>query len=66
MNDIPPEVWQAIAQVGGTPVLIMFGVWKLWNGTGKRVQRVEERVQQIHDSMVRIEARFDAQDRVGS
>lgn len=60
MGDIPPEVWQALAQVGGVPVLIMVGVWKLWNGTGKRVERIETRVQAIHDSVVRLEARLDA------
>lgn len=63
MTEIPPEVWQALAQTGSAPVLIGLFMWKLWNGTGKRVQGIEERVQKIHDSMVRLEARFEAEDR---
>lgn len=63
MNDIPPEVWQALAQAGATPLLVFLGMKLLWNGTGKRIERAEARIQQIHDSVVRIEARWDAEDR---
>lgn len=63
MNDIPPEVWQAIAQTGGTPLLVFLVIRQMWNGTGKRIEKIEERVQSIHDSMVKLEARFEAEDR---
>lgn len=63
MTEIPPEVWQSIAQTGGTPLLVLLGIKFLWNGTGKRIQNVEDRVQKIHDAIVRLEARFEAEDR---
>lgn len=66
MSEIPPEVWQALAQFGGAPVVLLLGIKWLWNGTGKRVQAIEQRVQQIHDSVVRLEARFEAEDKVRS
>lgn len=63
MSDIPPEAWQALAQMGGAPLVIVLAMKWIWNGTGKRIAAIEERVQEIHDTLVRVEARQEAQER---
>lgn len=41
-----PEIWQALLQVGGTPALIMGGIYWMWKaGVKDEIRRVTSRVE---------------------
>lgn len=60
---LSPEVITALLQAGGIPALILFGMYRMWNGTTRRVERIEADVKQTREAVIRIEARMYADDR---
>ena len=46
MEDVTPELWQTVIQVGGTPALIMVGIYWMWKtGVQDEIRRVTRRVE---------------------
>ncbi len=49
------ELFSLISQVGGTSGILLIGMWKMWNGTSKRIKNTETLVTSMDKRLVRIE-----------
>lgn len=64
--DLTPEAIQTLMQIGGVPAVILFGVFKMWNGTTKRVTEIAEDTKEIRtevggvkERLIKLETRFE-------
>jgi hypothetical protein len=55
MEGIPPEVWQALLQTGGVPLVLLAGLKWIWNGTTKKLDRIEACITKIDRRLFRLE-----------
>ena len=50
-----PEFLAWLYNTGGTSGVILLGMWKMWNGTSKRIRNTETIVTGIDNRLVRVE-----------
>ena len=52
------ELFAWAANTGGTSVIILVGMWKMWNGTGKKIVQINKTVLDIDKRLVRVETKL--------
>lgn len=45
------ELLQWMASTGGTSGIILIGMWKMWNGTGKRIIEIDKRLVRVETKL---------------
>ena len=56
------ELFSWAVNTGGTSVVILVGMWKLWNGTVKKVSHINKTVIDIDKRLVRVETKLEVGD----
>ena len=53
------EIFQWAVNTGGTSVSVLFGIWKMWNGTGKQIVEIKNTVGEIDKRIVSVETKLE-------
>ena len=53
------ELFQWVLSTGGTSGVILVGMWTMWNGTGKKISRINSTVIEIDKRLVRVETKLE-------
>ena len=53
------EFIQWVANTGGTSVVVLVGMYKMWNGTVKQVAEIKDTVVEIDKRLVRVETKLE-------
>ena len=53
------ELFQWVVSTGGTSGVILAGMWTMWNGTGKKISRINNTVIEIDKRLVRVETKLE-------
>ena len=56
------ELFTWAINTGGTSVVILVGMWKLWNGTVKKVSQIKDTVIDIDKRLVRVETKLEVEE----
>ena len=56
------ELFTWAINTGGTSVIILVGMWKLWNGTVKKVSQIKDTVIDIDKRLVRVETKLEVEE----
>jgi hypothetical protein len=62
MDGLTPEMIQTLLQIGGTPALVGFIAYKVWNGTSQRIRSIEGKVEGIDKTLTRIDMRLQLEE----
>ncbi len=54
--DFTPELIQTILQIGGTPALVFVVIWRMWNGTSKRIHEIADDAKESRERLIKLEA----------
>ncbi|KKL70676.1 hypothetical protein LCGC14_2102530 [marine sediment metagenome] len=56
------ELLAWLYQTGGTSGVILLGMWKMWNGTSKRIRNIEVIVTANDKRLVRVETKLGLEE----
>ena len=55
------EIFQWAMNTGGTSVIILVGMYKMWNGTSKKIVQIKDTVNEIDKRLVRVETKLEVE-----
>lgn len=53
------ELVQWVLSTGGTSGIILVGMYKMWNGTSKKIVEIKDTVNKIDKRLVRVETKLE-------
>ena len=56
------EFFQWVANTSGTSILVLMGMYKMWNGTGKKIHEINKTVNSMDKRLVRVETKLEVED----
>ena len=56
------ELFTWAVNTGGTSVIILLGMWKMWNGTSKKISQTNTTVIDIDKRLVRVETKLEVEE----
>lgn len=59
MDAFTPEMLETLMQGGGVSAIVLVGMYRMWNGSTKRIIGIADKVEAIDKRLLRLEIKFE-------